>query len=287
MKIKILLLASVILIIGCKQTSKKDNVLSVSIEPQRYFLEQLVGDKFSVNTLIPPGSNPETSDPSPSQMVALSKSIAYFKVGHLGFENKWVDSSQKNVSDIALVDCSEGIEPVEDHVCEHHHEHSHGHEGGDPHIWSSPQTAKKMVDNMYRALIKIDSANTAYYAANYKKLESKIDSVENVIKQTLENSENKSFIIYHPALTYFANEYGLTQHSIENEGKSPSPSQLRSLIDKAKNENIRVVFIQAEFDTKNAEIIANEISAKIVPINLLSYDWEGEMIKVANTIAGK
>lgn len=275
------------LLVGCttKNTTDK-NILTVSIDPQKFFLEALVGDKYTVNTLIPAGANPESYDPTPSQMIALGKSDIYFKVGYLSFENVWVKNVQENTPQMQIVDCSQGIEALGCSGHGHSHDdHNHaGHEGEDPHIWSSPRTAKIMVGNMYNALVAADAENKDYYTTNYTKLVNKIDSVDSVIRTCLDKADGRGFIIYHPALSYFALEYDLNQLSIEHEGKSPSPAQLRQLIDLAKEQNIKVVFIQAEYDQKNAEIIAREIGAKVVSINLLSYNWEHEMIKIVKSL---
>lgn len=280
----------IFLLSSCKQVANDAKILSVSIEPQKYFLEKIVGDKYTVNTLIQAGANPETADPSPSQMVALSKSIAYFKVGHLSFENVWANNLKENSPNVHIFNCSDGIEVIEGHNCEEHHndhEHSHGHEGADPHIWSSVIASRKMADNMYKAVVSLDKENEAYYTLNYNRLTLELDSIDKVIKHTLAKSTNRSFIIYHPALTYFANEYNLNQYTIEQDGKSPSPVQLKNLIDTARAKGVKIVFVQAEYDTKNAETIAKEIGAKIVSINLLSYNWDEEMIKIANAIGNQ
>lgn len=277
-----------IIFVGCKPPrADKPDTLSVTIDPQKYFLERIVKDKFTVNCVVPAGSNPESFDITPSQMMILDKSSIYFKVGYLGIENTLVDKISQNNKEMELIDCSEGITVIEDHSCsDHGHDHSHhGHALGDPHIWSSPATAKKMADNMYKAVIEKDSSNTDFYTANYNELISEFNKTDSIIKSYIEKAPSKSFIIYHPALSYFAEEYGLTQLSIEYEGKNPSPSQLKELIDKAKKEGIKTVFIQQEFDTKNAETVANAIGGKAVLINLLSYYWSEEMIKIARAIA--
>jgi zinc transport system substrate-binding protein len=277
------------LISSCTPTkNEKDKTLAVTIEPQKYFLETIVGDHYKVNCIVPPGSNPESADFTPSQMMNLDKSDAYFKIGYLGIENSLIDKVTKNNSNLKIINCSEGIAPVEE-SCKHHdhdgHEHSHGHIGGDPHTWSSVTSARIIAENMYKAVVELDKANEADYTANYNKLVSEFNQTDSIIRSYLDKAPSKAFIIYHPALSYFAKEYGLTQYSIEYEGKNPSPSQLKALIDTAKAEGIKVVFIQQEFDTKNAETIAEAIGGKTVPLNLLSFEWSKEMIKIAKALA--
>ncbi len=274
---------------GCKPSTKADEskLLVVTIEPQKYFLETLVGKHFRIECIISPGMNPESADFTPSQMMNLDKSTAYFKVGYLGIENSLINKVAASNPAFKIIDCSDGIESTcEDHNHHEGHDHSHhGHVGGDPHTWSSVVSAKIIAENMYKGLIEIDRANEADYKVNYDKLLSEINKTDSIIKSYLEKAPSKAFIIYHPALSYFAQEYGLTQYSIEHEGKNPSPAQLKELIDKAKAEGIKVVFIQKEFDTKNAETVAEAIGGKAVPINLLSYNWSEEMIKIARAMA--
>lgn len=277
---------SLLLIIfsGCKPPHKDiENTLSVSIEPQKYFLEAIVGNKYTVNTAVPSGSNPEAYDPSPSQMVSIGKSKMFFKVGNLGFENTWLNNISVNNPSLQIVDCSAGIPIIID---DHKHE-GHSHEGTDPHTWSSPSTALIISKNMYNSIVKLDSKHADYYLDRYKNLEKVILATDSTIRSYLSEASTKSFIIYHPALSYFADQYGLTQYSIEVDGKTPSPQQMSHLIEHAKKDNVKVVFVQEEYDQKNADPIAKELGAEIVSINPLSYSWNEELIKIAKAIAQK
>jgi zinc transport system substrate-binding protein len=279
-------LLGLIVLYGCNPPkTDKTKTLSVTIEPQKYFLEIIVGTHFKVECIIPSGANPESADFTPSQMMNLGKSVAYFKIGYRGIENTLIDKVTESDSNIKVIDCSEGIKLLGNPHEHSHNKDNHGHAGGDPHIWSSVASAKIISENMYKGLLAIDKANEADYTANYKKLTAEINKTDSIIKSYLAKAPSKAFIIYHPALSYFAGEYGLTQYSIEHEGKNPSPSQLKELIDRAIAENVSVVFIQQEFDAKNAETIAEAIGGKTVPINLLAYNWSDEMIKIAKALA--
>ncbi|NDV69575.1 metal ABC transporter solute-binding protein, Zn/Mn family [Dysgonomonas sp. 25] len=282
----ILFILPVFLFLACKpkSTSEEKAVLTVSIEPQKYFLEQLAGDKYTVHCAIPSGANPEAFDPTPSQLVNISKSKAYFAVGTLTSERVFVEKVKGYNKELRIVDCSSGVALLDnDH--HHHCEFHSAHEQGDPHIWSSPSTARIIAKNMYEELVKMDAANKDFYEANYAALSAEIDKTDEQIKAYLAKATNRSFIIYHPALSYFAEEYGLHQLTIEHDGKTPSPAYLAKLVDKSKAEHIKVVFIQQEFDAKNAETLANEIGAKTYVINLLSYDWNSELTKIAQALA--
>ncbi|MFV0419525.1 MAG: metal ABC transporter solute-binding protein, Zn/Mn family [Dysgonomonas sp.] len=292
-KITSIIILGFLVFSGCNSPkTEKTKILTVTIDPQKYFLESIVGDHYKVECIVPSGANPESADFTPSQMMNLDRSVAYFKIGYLGIENALIKKVSSSNSTLNIINCSEGIELVGDeHIhCDekgHNHtdKHVHGHVGGDPHTWSSVRSAKIIADNMYKALVEIDKQNEADYTANYNKLIAEINTTDSIIKSYLDKAPSKSFIIYHPALSYFADEYGLTQYSIEHEGKNPSPSQLKDLINKAKEEGIKVVFIQKEFDTKNAETVVEAIDGKAVPLNLLSFDWNKEMINIAKAMA--
>ena len=278
------------LLLACNSNRENDtNVLTVTIEPQRYFMEQIVGDKFQINTLVPPGSSPETYEPSPSAMIKLGNSKAYFKVGFLGYENVWAGKLSENNPNLKIVDCSAGIEPV--YGGHGHHDHSHGdseHEhadAADPHVWSSAKNAVLFSQNMLNAIVEIDTENADFYRANFEKLKQKIVETDSTLTQLLRDIPSRSFIVYHPALGYFARDYDLEQHSIEFEGKNPSPAQMKELVDLAKAENITIVFVQQEFDVKNTEVIAKEIGAKSFTINPLAYEWDEELIRIAQILA--
>lgn len=285
-----LLLLVLTLLVACNSNKNNDsNVLTVTIEPQRFFLEQIVGDKFKVNTLVPPGSSPETYEPTPQAMINLGNSRAYFKVGFLGYENVWTGKLAENNRGIKMVDCSAGIELVYGGHGHHSHgdeDHEHEHaEAADPHVWSSAKSAVRFSQNMLDAMVELDAENADFYRANFKKLAKKIAETDSLLTDMLRDIPSRSFIVYHPALGYFARDYGLEQHSIEFEGKNPSPAQMRELVDLAKAENIHIVFVQQEFDVKNTEVIAKEIGAKSYVINPLAYEWDKELIGIGQVLA--
>lgn len=277
------------LLFSCRSGAKKESanqkgVLTVTIEPQRYFLEQIVGDRFTVNTLVPPGTSPETYEPAPSVMVEMANSMIYFMVGDLGFEKAWSERLAANNADVHIVDCSTGINRLQggEHAG---HSHDHVHGDIDPHVWSSPQAVKILAGNMLEAVVEADPANETFYRSNFEMLSSNITETDRAIREKLAHAPTRSFIIYHPALAYFANEYHLHQHSVEFEGKNPSPSQIKELVDLALVEHIHTIFIQKGFDRKNMEVIAREIDGDVFEIDPLSYDWDRELLRIAEILS--
>lgn len=283
------LLLIIVLLASCnmgKSGKNQDNekpVIAVTIEPQRYFTEAIAGDKFDVISIVPKGSSPETYDPTPQQLVSLGNSKAYLRIGYIGFEQVWMDRLIDNTPHIQIFDTSKDIDLIlgESHD---HGDHQHA-DGVEPHIWNSTNNALIIARNTYKALCQLDKENEAYYLNRYDSLSQRIMHTDSIIKKTLQQPGTaQSFMIYHPALSYFARDYGLQQISIEEGGKEPSPAHLKKLVDLCRQQEVRIIFIQPEFDRRNAEIIARETGTDIVPINPLSYDWEAEMLAVAQAL---
>ena len=135
---------------GGKEEADKP-VITVTIEPLRYFTEAVAGDNFQVVSMVPEGSNPETYDPTPQQLVNLSQSKAYFRIGHIGFEQAWMEKLKSNAPNLPFYDMSEGVELIDSP-----HPHIHA-QAADPHIWNSIPNARIIAENIYRALCRLDN----------------------------------------------------------------------------------------------------------------------------------
>ena len=271
----ITLFAIAVILAACEGTKREKPVVTVTIEPLRYFVEQIAGDKVSVTTLVPKGSSPETYEPTAQQMVNMSKSVLFVKVGNLGFERTWMEKLNTLTSHITIVDTSEGIEYV-----------SASDRGiTDEHTWMSTKNALVIAHNIYLALTKVDSSSSVYYKERYDSLVASINKLNSTITQQLKSIDNRSFIIYHPALTYFAKDYSLTQLALEEDGREPSAASLAKLITNAKKLGTKLMFVQKEFDNRNREIITIETGVKTVDINPLDYNWDKQMTLVANALA--
>jgi zinc transport system substrate-binding protein len=256
------------------QDNEKKTVI-VSILPQKYFVEKIAGDNFNVSVMIPPGASPVTYEPTPKQMKELSKSFAYFRIGHIEFEKSWMKNFIEVNPEMKIIDISKTadlIEPENGHDHGHFHDEHH-HHGVDPHIWTSPKEVKKQVQFIYEFLVKEEPKLKEEFEINYNSFISEIDSLDQYISDQLKDFENRKFLIFHPALSYIARDYGLEQISIEIDGKEPTPSNIQQIIDLAKKENIKIVFVQKQFSTHNADVIANEIGGRVVRIDPLDYNW--------------
>lgn len=276
---------------GCAAKHSDKPSVTVSIPPQKYLLQQIAGDKVDIVTLMDAGTNPETYQPSMSTMRGLESSMLYFTVGTLPFEQELVRRIADNGSSLTIVDTSHGIDLLHGThgACAHHHHDDgqghHHHDNGDPHIWSSVPNTRIMVRNMAEALIKADPDNADLYAANLKALDSRLDSLNVAVAHRLDSARAQSFVILHPSLSYFARDYGLQQIALGQEGKEATVQQQRERIDDARRHGSAILFVQQEFDTRQARTVADQIGATPITINPMNEDWWSEINNIVNALA--
>jgi zinc transport system substrate-binding protein len=258
----------------------------VSINPQKFFVQQIGGNRVSVQVMVPAGASPATYEPKPRQMVDLSKTSIYFAIG-VPFENVWLKKITAANPDMTIVHTDGGIEkiPMETH---HHDEEetpheagTHGHRALDPHIWLSPPLVKIQAHTIMNALAKVDPAHRAEYETHYQQFTSQIDQLDTELKAIFTGKQALQFMVFHPSWGYFAKAYGLKQVPIEIEGKDPKPARLKELIAHAREKDISVVFVQPQFSTKSAQLVAREIGGQVIFADPLAEDWPASLRKVA------
>ena len=271
-------------IVACGTKQDKSKNISVSILPQKYFVERIAGDFVRVNVMIPPGANPAISDLTSEQLKMLNNSSLYFAVGYLPFELTHIYSLLKNRRDIQLIKHTDAIELPEKEFPAHKHGDV---ESLDPHIWMSPTYAKQMARTIRDVLSDNFPEKKNLFSENCDRFMQEIDSVDREARRIILSKRHKLLLIYHPALTYFARDYGMEQIAIEDEGKEPNPVHVRAIIDRSREKGVRVVFIQSQFDEANARAIATEIGGEVIAIDPLSPDWKEEMISLLKIIDQK
>lgn len=258
--------------------------IAVSIEPQRNIAEAITGDDFEIVTVLDRGANPETFEPSMSKRVAIEDCAAYLSIGAFTFEDMLIRSSNSN---IVTFNTSDGITPVfgtHEHACDK--QHIHNAEGdADPHVWTSVQNARIIAANIANAASKINPDHSVIYKSNLDSLCSLIDSLDRQIAVRLASAPSKSFVIWHPSLSYMSRDYGLRQIAIGQESKEISPRQLRHIIDEATGDSVRVFFYQKEFDSRQAETISQRMGTRLVAIDPLAYDWMSQLKLIADELS--
>lgn len=246
--------------------------VATTIAPVADLIDRISDSTAQVHVLLPDGNTPESYEPTPQDLEVLAQCDAYLYVGNLGFETAWIDRIRELYPHLRLIRLDEGLEA---YTCRTHHE-GHIH---DPHYWSSFIGALVMADNVHKALASLAPDQKLAYEATYTNLTDSIRSYLGV-RTVSEELMSKAFVIYHPSLTYYADEAGIRQLVIEQDGKEPSPRAIEELIKEAKTLGVRYVFVQREFNPHLTESIAREIGAETVVINPLSRDWFGELKRI-------
>lgn len=258
------------LVLSCnsKRPDQQRPVITVSIAPFKYFVDQIAEDDFVVNIMVAEGADPHVYEPFPDQINKLRSSVAYISNGYLGFEMIWLDrfyEANRNMKKLSLGDNIDLIK-------EHNHEGDHV-EGADPHYWESPKCALKMALSVKQLLCELNPLQKERYEKNYLILASKIEELDEKAENLFSGMTNKSFVIFHPNLGYLARDYGIEEISLEFEGKELSPLRMKELIDHAKRNELKTVFVQRQYDPKTAEAFAEELGAEVKIIDPLSEDW--------------
>jgi zinc transport system substrate-binding protein len=263
-----------------KKNSQTKPVVIVSILPQKTFAEKIAGDDFDVQVLVPHGANPESYSLLPSQLKDISRADVWFRIGHIGFELSWQDRVSELNSNMQVIDLSDGLDLIQEEEIQHG---DHVHVGGiDPHIWLSPKLVKQMSEEMTEVLSGINPEKASEYKGNYMQFVKEIDRLDVDLRKTLKDYKGRSFITFHPSLSYFARDYGLQQHALESGGKEPTPQHMARVVELARKENIGVIYIQSEFDRDNARVFAEEIKGKVIEVKPLSPEWEENLREMAN-----
>ena len=302
----ILIIAGVICV--CPGNSFATDKLSVfvTIPPQSYFVQQIGRDLVDVQVMVHPGADPHTYEPKPQQMVAISRAKLYFAVG-IEFEEANLKKIIATNPNLKVIHTDHGIEKLameahhhHDGHPEKHHEGNHGHEVGhhheeathgkdhhehaglDPHIWLSPPLVKIQARNILAALQEVDPVHRSVYEANFKAFTKEIDQLDADLKKIFAGKKGLQFMVFHPAWGYFAHAYGIKQVPIEIEGKEPKPAQLKELIQHARENSIKVVFLQPQFSSQSADVVAREIGGQVAFADPLAEDWMTNLRQVAD-----
>ena len=286
---KILTLLSATLLFACQSHRDEQNAkIVVSIAPLKYIVEQITADDFVVDVLVPAGTSPETFDPSPRQMQNLQDASLLFTTGLIEFEQNIVERLENKSNVISL---SHGIELIkgshshEDHAEEHHVGHSH-HHGTDPHIWTSPRELKTMARNAYEAIIA-QYPDSVKYTAAYNDFAAQLDNLDRMCADMCQASATRTFVVYHPALTYFARAYALEQIAVEEDGKEPSARHIATLIDKAHKTGVTCLLYQKEFPRSVVDVIARDMGVQAQEIDPLKENVVENIAEITRLITSK
>lgn len=278
------------------QLNKEHITVGVSILPQKAFVEAVGGERVDVVTMIPPGNSPTNYQPSAKQMQMLSEAQVYFgidvpaevayikpRLPELNKEMKIVDLFDL-VGDQYQVRTFEDEDEEEDHDEGEEEEDEHGHEGNDPHIWMSPKRVEAMIDAIVKSLSEIKPEYKSEFEQRANSYKAELQSLDQYIKEAFQDIKEPTFMMYHPALGYYADDYGLQMIAIEAKGKKATAQEMANVIEKAKQANIKIIFYQSEFSDQQAKIVARDIGGQVEKVNIMSEDYVDNIKLITNQI---
>ena len=251
----------------------------VSIVPQKYFVERIGGDQVKVEVMVKSGESPATFNPNPKKMSLLSQAKLYFSIG-VPFETIWIDRIRSIHQNLQFVPLHDKVHTV------HEHGSHHSHSTGDPHIWTSPAKVKIIAQKIKDTLTHAKPEKEKFFEENLQTFFNDLNLLDKDIRAILASSDNRRFMVFHPAWSYFAEDYGLEQIAIEHEGKEPGARTLQKTIEEGKRLGIKVIFVQKQFSLSIAENIAKMIGATVREMDPLAEDYLGNMRRTATAISG-
>lgn len=241
--------------------------VAVSVLPLASIVEAIGREHVEVTVMVPPGTSPATFEPTPRQMAGLASSVLYVSVG-LPRERSWLSQIRASHPDLPVLDLPAIVEtrPIDGRG------HATEHERPDPHIWLGPKQLRTIAKSIRDALARIAPGLAPDFEANAREWLARLDAADALVRQRLRPHAGRAFLVFHPAFGYLADAYGLRQIPIEERGMTPGPRMIAAAIEAARAEDIRVVFVQAQFSEDSARTIAAEIDGRVVRLDPLGAD---------------
>lgn len=252
----------------------KELTIAVSIVPEITFVQEVAGGHAKILCVIPEGGSPASYSPSPKALMQLRQADLYFTIG--------VPSEQLNI--IGQLPKTIRIVPLHEAAASVYPDLMLG-ESRDPHIWLSPKRVMVMVQKIAEEAAALDPEHKAEYEKNAQKYIEKLQAADKEIRQIFAGTAQKMFMSFHPALGYFADEYGLTMYALEKYGKEASAKYLQECVDIAKKNKVKAIFYQKEIASRQVEAFAHEIGGKAVMVNPLAQNYAENLLTIAKTIA--
>ncbi len=262
---------------GLAATAEAKTLIFVTVPPQAFLVQRIGGDAVEVHTLVGKGQDPHTFEPTPRQAAALAGASLFFTVD-IPFEKQLAAKVAAGNRNLKIVDATKGI--VRLPLTEPDQHKAHDNEA-DPHLWLTTDNLRIMADNMAAAMSAAMPERKVALQKNLASLQTEISALDKRLAATLAPHRGKTFYVFHPAFGYFAKAYGLRQKAVEISGKSPTPRQLTALIRQAREDRVRTIFVQPQFDSKSANTVAQAINGAVVPIDPL----DREVLRNLATIA--
>ena len=280
--IGILVAGSLIYFFAANSQKNSDNGkigVVVSIAPEVQWVEAVGGDKVNVTLMVPPGADPHTYEPLPSQLSQISNAKMYAEIGSpLEFETNYMNQIKSANPNMLVVNCSQGIQLMPNSA-------ENESDTMDPHDWVDPKDAKIMVNNIYNGLVQIDPADKAYFQKNRDQYLQQLDELDKNTTQLLKGKQGTNILIFHPAFGYYCKDYNLTQVAVMINDEEPSPQRIAMLVNIAKKDNIKIMFSEPQYNPEYMQSIASQVGGEVLSVNDLGENYLQNMENVAKAFS--
>ena len=246
----------------------KDTIM-VSIPPQKFFVEQIVKDKFNVKALMDDHIFSSPYKPSAQQYIWSEDAKIFFTIG-LDEEKKWIQNIKINNPSIKIFSTIENIKLIKN----------------DNHVWLDPFKVRIQAKNMLKEIIKLDKINAKFYQKNYLLFVNKISSLDYQIKSIFRKHKMDNFMTFNPAWSYFAKRYKIKQIEIEANILSTKKQNSIQIINQINRYRSNILFIPEYYFPK--KILHNiNLASKITIVKMspLRYNWSENLLNFAKIIA--
>lgn len=266
-----------LLFAGCSSEQKEQpssaRQVIISIAPYRPFIKRLLNDEVEVNLVVPAGANTHSYEPTPRQVGIVSSADVWFRIGE-EFEEPMLNALKSQRDDLAVVDLREGIDLLGDPS------------DPDPHIWLSPRRISQQLERIASELAERYPEMSEVIETNKAELLEELDILDIRLATIIDFAEIRTIMVAHPAYTYFCADYDLKQLSIERHGSEPGAHAVTDVIEQARREKIRRIFVQPQHTSKGATLIARTLDAEIIDLDPLDENYFDNMRKIAWKFAG-
>lgn len=226
--------------------------------------QNVAGDRLTVDTLLPIGSDPHAYQAAPSDVAKISESKLLI-INGIGYE-RFIESLLENAGgERVIVTTTAGLTPnqMED-------EENAGQMVGDPHMWLDPNLVITYVENIRDGLIEVDAEGAETYKANADAYIAQLKDLDKWIVEQVNTipAERRLLVTNHEATGYFAKRYGfeIVGAVIPNlsTDAGTSAKEMSALIEQIKASGAPAIFLGAVENTDLANQIADETGVKVI-----------------------
>ncbi len=225
-------------------------------------------------SLVPPGASPHSHEPSPNQVRQALKARVWFRIGE-PFEARLIPAME--AAGVKIVDLRQGLDLIEGNC-------PHCRNGKDLHFWMSLQEAETFSRTIAEGLSAVAPDKREGIDSRLKDLEIRLKEKDRELREKIDRCRGGAIVVSHPAFGYFCRDYGITQLSVESEGKEGGPRQLNALITKAKELGVKRVILQTQYSTKGAKLVARKIGAQTCTLDPYSEDYFEMLDRLAECV---